>query len=347
MKRAVLAMAGAALAGVLVVALATAAAPAHGRLIVTTPAIHAGVATSVQLVAIPAPNAYRTTVYVPAGYRAPGGFGAVGNNVGKAHVDVVESDGSRVTLDGQLSVLNRTQVPAGTCASSTRTHAAVWMLQAHESGGTGTITFPIYVDTTTTNRSLKAATPYSLQWCAGATGQNVREVELDLVRMFVNPQRRGMHIWRAVYEPAASDGKTILSSSGVSVASAVPISPQVTLNGSRAAVSSSRATLAGTVTVAKQTLGNVRVQLFVGHSRRVALERPAATVRTRADGSYTASVKLTGDGPWYVRAKASTPFRDITPGGGCSSSQAFAPKGCVDATLAPFTVLSTPVGRIG
>jgi hypothetical protein len=70
-------------------------------------------------------------------------------------------------------------------------------------------------------------------------------------------------------------------------------------------------------------------------------------VRTKADGSYRVTLRL-AQGLWYARAKASTPYQDITPGGGCTTADPnhLAAKGCVDATLAPFIVTSKPLKSV-
>lgn len=347
MRKTLLASAGAALAAIVLAALASASAPANGRLIVSNPATNVGTNANTTITTIQAPNTYRTTVYVPAGYRAPGGLGAVGNNVGKAQVYVKKADGSRVTLNGQLSVIPAAQAPATGCTSTTANHAAVWQLKANETKGTGTVTFPIYVDTPDTNTNMPASAAYTLQWCTGGLGMNITEVDLDLVRMLVNPQARGMYIWRAVYDPASADGKSALSSASVETAAAVPINAQVTMKGALVRNHARWVTLSGTVTVVSKPLAHVRVQVFVGHQKTIALNRPKAIVRTNANGAYRVTLKL-GKGRWYARVKASTAYQDITAGGGCAtaSSDTISAKGCVDATLSPFIVLSHPVLRL-
>ena len=57
------------------------------------------------------------------------------------------------------------------------------MLKANQTGGTGTITFPIYVDTPSTDPNVPAAASYALRFCAADRGVNVTEVDLDLVRL--------------------------------------------------------------------------------------------------------------------------------------------------------------------
>jgi hypothetical protein len=352
MKRTVLTAALAALAAVAVASLASAAPPsgAFGRLVVVNPATHVGSNGNTTIDAIQADNTYRTTVYVPAGYRAPGGLGALNAKVGKATVFVKQPDGSRVTLNGTLTAVDPSQYTTGTCAAATGKHAAVWLLKAQQPNGTASTQFPIYVDDQTTMKDSPYFS-YSMQFCAGSTGQNVSEVDLGLVRMFVNPAARGMYLWRAVYAPATSDGKSIQADQSVSVASAVPIAAQVTVRSKRVAGKPGWVTFSGFVTAASHALGNVKVQLFVGHQKRLALSRPRATVRTKADGTYRVTLRLTGKRAWYARAKASTPYQDITAGGGCSVTPGAVPdiatKGCRDATLAPFTVVSNPIKRVG
>jgi len=346
-KRALIAALGAVLATVLVASLASAAAPTNGRLIVSNPASNVGTNANTTISAILGPSTYRTTIYVPAGYRAPGGLGAVGNNVGKAQVFVKQADGSRATLNGQLSVLNPTQVAQTTCSSVSGTHAAVWALKANQTKGTGTVSFNVYVDTPDTNRNMPASAAYTLQFCTGGLGMNIAEVDLDLVRMFVNPQARGMYMWRAVYDPAAADGKSALASGSTLAAAAVPISTQVSLKVNRVKAHPHWVTLTGTVLAARAPLGHVKVQVFVGRSKLLALNRAKATVRTTAAGSFRVTLRLT-KGTWYLRAKASTPYLDITPGGGCKSADtdSLSAKGCVDATLAPFVVVSNPLLKL-
>lgn len=346
MKRTALAVLTAALAAVAAVSIASAAAPTSGRLIVSNPDLNVGANGAIHLVSIEAPGTFRTTIYVPAGYRAPGGLGAVGNQVGKAEVYATQADGSRITLNGQLSVVNKTEVPQTQCESSTGTHAAVWMLKANQTNGTGTITFPIYVDTAATNPNVPVTASYALQFCAADRGLTVSEVDLDLVKMFVNPDARGMYLWRGVYDPSTS-GTNSPQSQSVGVVAAVPVDAQVTMHVSRVRSRKGWYTFTGNVTAVQHPLGNVKVQLFVGHSRTLALNRARATVRTKADGSYRVTLRLTGKAAWYARAKASTPYQDITAGGGCASvHDTLAAKTCVDATLSPFIVLTEPLARI-
>jgi hypothetical protein len=345
-KRAAFAALLAALAGAVAVSLASAAAPTNGRLIVSNPDLNVGANGAIHLTAIPAPNTFRTTIYVPAGYRAPGGLGAVGNDVGKAQVFATQADGSRITLNGQLSVVPPATAPQTQCESSSK-HAAVWMLKANQVNGTGTISFPIYVDTTSTSPNVPVEASYALQFCAADRGVNVTEVDLDLVKMFVNPDARGMYLWRAVYDPAQGSGTSVASAQSVGVVAAVPVDAQVTMHATKVRSKKGLYTFTGSVTAVSHALGNVKVQLFVGHSRKLALDRPRATVRTKANGTYRVTLRLAGKGAWYARAKASTPYQDITAGGGCSSvKDTLAAKTCVDATLAPFIVLTKPLLRV-
>src|SRR4051812_27035551 len=230
MKRALAAAIAAALAAVVAVSLASAAAPTQGRLIVSNPATNVGQNPRVSLSTMLALGTFRTTVYVPAGYRAPGDVGAVGNNVGTANVYVKQADGSRITLNGAISVVPASQYPdTGCTAVSNATHHEVWVIKATQTKGTATATFPVFVDSQETSSTLPASASYSLTYCTGRLGLNVTQVDLNLVRMFVNPTTRGMYIWRAVYDPASSDGKTAAAGSGVTTAAAVPVNAQVTM----------------------------------------------------------------------------------------------------------------------
>lgn len=345
MKRAVLAAAAAAVAAIAAASLASAAAPTRGRLIVSNPATNVGTAATTTISSILAPNTYRTTIYVPAGYRAAGGLGAVGNNVGKAQVYAKLANGSRITLNGQLSVIPATTADNTACESTTTTHAAVWMLKAKEDKGTATIQFPVYVDTPDTNSNVPATASYMLQFCSGGLGLNVSEVDLDLVKMLVNPQARGLYQWRAVYEPAASDGKTIASAQSVGVAADVPISTQVTLVSAKVRNKPRWVTLTGRVTIVNQPLAGVKVQMYVGHDRHLNLSRPRATVRTKADGTYRVVLRV-GPGHWYARAQASSPYKVITASGCAAVKDSLAATNCADATLSPFIVVSNPLKRI-
>jgi hypothetical protein len=194
---------------------------------------------------------------------------------------------------------------------------------------------------------MPATAAYTLQYCTGGFGLNITEVDLDLVRMFVNPSARGMYTWRAVYAPAAADGKTILSSDSVLAASSVPVSALVSMKVNRVRNHPRWITLTGHVLAGRTALPHVKVQVYVGHSSRLALRVPKATVRTKADGSYRVTLRL-GKGLWFARARASTPYQDVTAGGGCTSADPnqLAAKGCVDATLAPFIVVSKPLKSI-
>lgn len=346
MKRAILVAAAAALAAIAVTSLASAAAPTRGRLIVSNPATNVGVAASTTITSIQAPNTYRTTIYVPAGYRASGGLGAVGNNVGKAVIFAKQANGSRITLNGVISVVPSTTASNTGCESTTNTHAAVWMLKANQTKGDATIQFPIYVDTADTNSNVPATAAYMLQYCSAGRGVNVTQVNLDLVRIFNNPTTRGMYAWRAVYDPSASSGKTVAGAGTVGVAADVPISTQVTMVSRHVSSKPHWVTLSGRVTAVNQPLAGAKVQLFVGHDRHLNLSRPRATVHTKADGTYRVTLKLPGKGAWYARAKASSPYRDITATGCAALKDNVAATNCADATMSAFIVVSNPLKRI-
>jgi hypothetical protein len=347
MQRACLAVVAAALVAVVSVTLASAAPPTKGRLVVSSPLTNVGASSSIHLTSILAPDTYRTTLYVPAGYRAPGDVGTVGENVGKAHVFLRSGDGSRVTLNGQLSVVNATEYPQTGCSTVTGKHHAVWVLKATQTNGNASVTFPIFVDTHRTDAKLPASVAYMLQYCTGGLGLDVAELDLDLVRMFVNPAARGMYMWRTVYEPAGEGTSAADSSHGTLAASAVPIGARVSLKTSRTRSRPGWVTVSGTVLAAKTPLAGVKVRVYIGRSHRLALRFPKVTTTTKADGTYRATLRL-GGGTWYARAKASSPYLDITPGGGCRSADHdhLSAMGCVDATLSPIVVQSKPLSRI-
>jgi hypothetical protein len=251
-----------------------------------------------------------------------------------------------VTLNGQLSVVNASQYPDTGCTGTAK-HHEVWVLKANQTGGTGTVTFPIFVDTPDSAPSMPATASYTMQYCTGGLGVNVSEVDLDLVKMFVNPETRGMYVWRAVYAPASSTGETADTTKSTLAAAAVPVNAQVTMKANAVRNHPHWITITGSVTAARAPLGHVKVQVYVGRSSRLALNRPKATVRTAADGSYRVTLRLTR-GLWFARVKASTPFQDVTPGGGCTGADPdkLSAKGCTDATLAPFVITSTPLKSI-
>lgn len=348
MKRLVLTIASLALATVALAAAADAGPATDGRLVVVNPMTRAGSLGGITIHAVQAPNTYKTIVYVPAGYRAAGGLGAVGNTVGKATVFFSEGDGRRVTLNGTLTAADPAQYASDACGSDLPKHSAVWLLTASKTASSTSASIPVFVDSTaTTDTADSPWASYRLEWCARtSSGFPVREVDLSLVKMLDNPQRRGMYTWRAVFVPLAADGTGADAANSVSVASAVPVSPQVTLKAKR--LSPLRVLVTGRVQVVRHPLGGIRVQVYAGPQKRLRLSRPRAVVRTRADGTYRVVLHLR-KGYWWLRAEASTPYRDITPGGGCTPSAGtptLGGRGCVDATLSPFVIVSKPVTHV-
>lgn len=348
MKRLATAALVAALAAIATAALATAAAPTKGRLVVVNPANRVGALGGTTILAIQAPNTYRTTVYVPQGYRPVGGIGSIkpGKQFGTATVYVAQQDGSRATLNGTLTAQDPTKVADTNCAGGGK-HAAVWTIDAKQTAGTMTATIPVYVDATAAGTPEAEAGQYKLSFCASAaSGLKVSEVDLGLGRLFVNPVAKGVYLWRAVFDPFASDGKSIASGSSREVVSSVPLNIQVTTKVARIKSNARWVAFTGFVTVADQPLSGVRVQLFVGKQKQLNLARPAATVRTKANGSYRVVLRLK-KGSWWVRAKATSPYQDITPGGGCATVKpTISAGGCVDATLTSFIVLNPTVRRV-
>ena len=84
------------------------------------------------------------------------------------------------------------------------------------------------------------------------------------------------------------------------------------------------------------------MRIYAGHSARLRLDRPVATVKTSGQGVFRSLLRL-GKGTWYVRGVATSPTRDITASG-CAGAAAGEPvagaKGCVSASLTPFSTKS-------
>jgi hypothetical protein len=309
------------------------------RLWVVNPSNHVGGLAPTSILIRQDAGTARATVFVPAGYRLPVRLNQrIGRAFGTADVIVAQADGSKLTLSGSVRGAVPQSYANSTCAADKAQHDAVWLIDAKQVRGTASATIPVFVDHVVGGDEAQFGS-YKLQVCAAsAANMSVTGVNLRLRSTFLNPLTRGYYVWRAVFDPTAPDGKTIASADSVSARALVPLNVQLSVTPKRVA-GKRWVTFTGSLLGAQEPLGNVRVRFYAQHSARINLaRRPAATVRTKADGTYRVTLRL-GRGPWFVRAQAAAPTRDATATGCSLAGEPTAgAKGCVSATMTPFTV---------
>jgi len=312
------------------------------KLWVVSPSNRVGGVAPVSIVTRQDPKTARTTVFVPSGYRIPDGLNQrIGLVFGTADVLVREADGSITSLNGTVSGVAPQTYANSTCATDKAQHDAVWVIRAQRAGTPATATIPVFVDHLVGGPDAKFG-DYKLQFCAASlANMDVAGIDMKLKDVLVNPLVRGWYVWRARFEPLAADAKTIESAASTSARAVVPLNVQLTMTPQRVA-GKRWVAFSGKLTAAQVAMGAVQVRVYAGHSARLRLTRPVATVKTNGRGVFRALLRL-GKGPWYVRAVATSPTRDITSSG-CSGASADEPvagaRGCVSASLAAFSTKS-------
>jgi hypothetical protein len=312
------------------------------KLWVVSPTSRVGAAAPVSVITRQDAKNGRTTVFVPSGYRIPGGLNQrMRAGFGTADLLVREADGSTTSLDGTVSGVAPQTFADNACASDKAQHDAVWVVRAQRASDGAAVKLPVFVDHIVGGADAKFG-DYKLQFCAGsATGLDVAGVDLKLTDVFVNPGSRGWYIWRARFDPLAADSKTIDPAASTSAHAVVPLNVQLTMTPKR--VSGKHWVMfTGKLTAAQVAMGTVQVRVYAGRSARLRLDRPVATVRTNGQGVFRALFRL-GKGTWYARGVATSPTRDITASG-CAGPAAAEPvagaQGCVSASLTPFSTSS-------
>ena len=203
------------------------------KLWVVSPSSRVGAVAPVSIITRQDAKTGRTTVFVPSGYRVPGGLNQrIGADFGTADVLVREADGSTTSLNGTVSGVAPQTYANSTCATDKAQHDAVWVVRAQRASGGTAVTLTVFVDHVVGGADAKFGA-YKLQFCGSAASLDVAGVDLKLTDVFVNPGSRGWYIWRARFDPVAADSKTIDAAASTSARAVVPLNVQLAMTPKR------------------------------------------------------------------------------------------------------------------
>jgi len=285
-------------------------------------------------------------IYVPSGYGATLGQ-AAGTSIGTVDATALAHDGG-LTLPLSGPVTTDDPAKHTTDACSPGTNAAVWNMNLSVAGQT--LVVPIYVNPTAGPATALGA--YNLRICLppwdvplgtpgrAFNGAQLLDAKFTVNKILTTPTGAGVLKWETLFTPY-TPGKGTPNAAGTFEARAfVPIP---ILLGARVSYvkKTNTWTLRGTATEGSLPLSGLTVKIARGLSAtKLAVK---SSVKTRANGSWKASSKLTPKKTTYFQVSASVGERDYTATGCQSPLTPFAPAGCVTATLSPWSAKSAVV----
>jgi hypothetical protein len=284
-------------------------------------------------------------IFVPAGYgvalnQAPG------TSIGTVDATALAHDnGLTLPLSGPVTTEDPAKHTADPC--SPMTNAAVWDMNLSVAGQM--LVVPIYVNPTA--GPFTALGAYVLKIClppwdtpAGSPGRAFQGAQLldakfTVNKIYTTPTGAGVMKWETLFTPY-TPGKGTPNLAGTFEARAFV--PLPILLGAHVSYVKKTNTwqLSGTVTEGSLA-GDVTVKVARGLSPTKLAVKSSA--KTGTGGTWKVSGKLTPKKTTYFQASASVGERDYTATGCQAPSTAFAPAGCVSATLSPWSAKSPVV----
>jgi hypothetical protein len=291
----------------------------------------------------------RIAIYVPSGYGATLNA-APGASIGEVSATAFSYDTNlTLPLSGTVNADNPASHTADPCSPGT--HTAVWILNLSVSGQT--LQVPEYVDPTTGAEAALGA--YKIVTCLpppdvpvgtpgrAAFGAQLLDAQFTVNNIFSTPSAGGLLRWETLFTPYHPGLGTANAVGTFEARSFVPL--PVSLNLTATYVKKTKTyTLKGKVSEGGVPVSGTSVIILSGaNATQLAGSR---TATTKADGSFTATGKLTGKKPKprYFKVSARVVERDYTAQG-CQSPLAptIAPAGCASATLPPWATTSVVV----
>lgn len=286
-------------------------------------------------------------IYVPSGYTVKLGQ-AAGTTIGSVDATAFARDnGLTLPLSGPVVTDDPAKHTTDVCSPGT--NAAVWNLNLSVAGQT--LVVPAYVNPTSGPTTALGA--YNIKFClappdvpAGTPGRafqgaQLLDAELKLNGILTTPTAGGLIRWETLYTPY-NPGKGTPNAAGTFEARAIVGLPAVVALTAKFNKKTKTYTLTGKVTEGGQAVSGATVRIARGASATKLAN--AGSAKTGSTGTFKATGKLKLKTTTFFQASTSVGERDFTSAG-CQSPlpAAFAPGGCVSATLGVWSAKSATV----
>jgi hypothetical protein len=285
-------------------------------------------------------------IYVPSGYGATLGQPA-GTSIGNVDATALAHDnGLTLPLSGPVTTDDPAKTTSNLCSPGT--NAAVWNMNLSVAGQT--LVVPIYVNPTV--GAFTALGAYNLKICLPSwnlpandprrafQGAQLLDATFTVNKILTTPTGAGLPKWETLFTPYNAGQATANLAATFEARAFVPV--PILLGGRVSYVKKTNTwTLSGTATEGELPLAGVTVKIARGLSAGKLAVKSSA--RTGATGAWKASGKLTPKKTTYFQASASVGERDYTATGCQNPLTAFAPAGCVTATLSPWSAKSAVI----
>ncbi len=314
-----------------------------------TPMVLAGSQSTTIHVSIPATTdaIAQINIFVPSGYGAALTQPA-GTSIGNVDATALAHDGGlTLPLSGSVTTDAPSAHTSDVCSPGT--NAAVWNMNLSVAGQT--LVVPIYVNPTAGPTTALGA--YKLTIClppwdvpVGTPGRSFEGAQLldakfTVNKIFTTPTAGGLLHWETLFTPY-TPGKGTPNLAGTFEARAfVPVPISLGLHATYVKKSNTWK-LSGAANEGGLPVGGLAIKIARGLTAK-SLKVKSST-KTSAGGTWTSSGHLTPKKTTYFQVSGTVGERDYTATG-CQSPlpAAFAPAGCVTATLSPWSAKSIVV----
>jgi hypothetical protein len=290
-----------------------------------------------------------TTIYVPHGYGVNVSQPA-GTTIGTvAATAFARDDGLTLPLSGTVVAEDpATYTASSAVCAGTPTSQAVWILNLSVLGTT--LPVPLYVNPTA--GPARSLGDYTLSIClpppdvaAGTPGRAFHGAQLldalfTVNGVFTTPTAGGLLEWETLFTPY-NPGRGTPNPAGTFEARAFVPLPIVVHLASTYSKKTRTYTLTGRMSEGGLPVAGLTVAIARGPSAKT-LKR-AASVKTGRNGTFKLVGRLKPRKTTFFQASAFAPEGDYTTQGCKTPAVAFAPAGCVKATLSPWTATSATV----
>jgi hypothetical protein len=294
----------------------------------------------------------RFNIYSAAGYTLNTSQ-AAGATIGTVDATALARDnGLTLPLSGPVvtsdpaTTANRTG--SVQCAGAPQSQA-VWIMNLGVAGNT--LAIPLYVNPAVgPERTLGG---YKLSIClpppdvpAGTPGRAFQGAQLldallTLKNVFTTPTSGALARWETLFAPYNPGIGTVDSAGTFEARAFVPLPISLRITARYRSRKARTYVVVGRATEGGVAVPDLRLSVLRGQSPTRLLR--VGSANTRGSGAYSASGMLKGKAAAYFQVSGSVAARDYTAAGCQSPSGAFAPAGCVKATLSPWSTKSVVV----
>jgi hypothetical protein len=291
-------------------------------------------------------------IYVPSGYSLNTSQ-AAGAQIGSVDATAFSRDNNlTLPLSGPVATSDpasaASKAGSAQCAGVAQSQA-VWIMNLSVAGNT--LPIPVYVNPTAGPEQALGGTKLTI--CLpppdvplGTPGRSFQGAQLldavlTVTNVFTTPSSGVLARWESLLTPYNPGIGTVNRAGTFEARAFVPLPISLGVAAKSKSKKTHAYTISGKVSEGGVPVAGLKLTILRGSSATRLAQAGSAT--TSSSGSYVAAGKLKAKGTAYFQVVGRVTERDYTAAGCASPLTAFAPGGCVKATLSPWNVKSVVV----